>query len=177
MGTGIYAALLPTLFKELVHGSRDTRARTFVLNQGDQGLLASLERLSAAAASASHGGPSIAAHVDHLRYGLSLLNRWAAGAAPPWPDMDWTVSWRKTVVSEAEWRTLRDELHREATAWTEALGQPREVTDIEAGWVAGSIAHLAYHMGAIRQIDRATRGPSAEDEARAQAAHRSRSTT
>jgi hypothetical protein len=30
------------------------------------------------------------------------------------------------------------------------------------------VAHLAYHMGAIRQIDRAARGPSAEDEARAQ---------
>lgn len=26
----------------------------------------------------------------------------------------------------------------------------------------GSIAHLAYHLGAIRQIDRGTRGPSAE---------------
>jgi hypothetical protein len=31
-------------------------------------------------------------------------------------------------------------------------------------WVAGSVAHLAYHLGAIRQIDRATRGPTAEDE-------------
>ena len=24
----------------------------------------------------------------------------------------------------------------------------------------GSVAHLAYHLGAIRQIDRATRGPA-----------------
>jgi hypothetical protein len=47
------------------------------------------------------------------------------------------------------------------------LGASREVSDIEAGWIAGSVAHFAYHMGAIRQIDRTTRGPSAEDEARA----------
>lgn len=44
------------------------------------------------------------------------------------------------------------------------------MTNVEAGWVVGSVAHLAYHMGAIRQIDRTTREPGAEDEARAQAA-------
>ena len=168
--SGQFAKLLPTIFRELVHGSPDPSARTYVLNQGDQGLLASLERLSAAAASATHaGGPSIAAHVDHLRYGLSLLNRWAGGDAPPWPDMDWTASWRRTVVSDAEWESLREELHREAARWAETLSSPPEVSDVQAGWMSGSVAHLAYHLGAIRQIDRATRGPTAEDEARAQA--------
>ncbi len=169
MSTASFAKLLPTIFRELVHGSPDPTARTYVLNQGDQGLLASLDRLSAAAASATHGGgPSIAAHVDHLRYGLSLLNRWADGVPPPWPDMDWTVSWRQIVVSDAGWRTLRDELRREATRWAEVLSSPRDLSDVEAGWMAGSVSHLAYHLGAIRQIDRAIRGPTAEDEARAQ---------
>ncbi|HEY6866769.1 MAG TPA: hypothetical protein VI792_05900 [Candidatus Eisenbacteria bacterium] len=168
MSTVAFAEVLPGLFRELVHGSPDPGARTYVLNQGDHGLLASLDRLSAAAASATPGGgASIAAHVDHLRYGLSLLNRWADGVSPPWPDMDWTASWRRTVVSDAGWRTLRDELRREATRWAEALGTPRDVSEVEAGWMTGSVAHLAYHLGAIRQIDRATRGPTAEDEARA----------
>ena len=162
------AMALRAIFDELVQGSPDPNARTFVLNQGDPGLLGSLDRLSAAAASATHGGgASIAAHVDHLRYGLSLLNRWAEGVSPPWPEMDWTASWRRTVVSESEWRILRHELRREATRWAEALGTPRDVSDVEAGWMAGSVAHLAYHLGAIRQIDRATRGPTAEDEASA----------
>jgi len=164
------AKVLPTIFAELVQGSADPSARTFVLNQGDRGLLASLERLSAAEASATHdGGASIASHVDHLRYGLSLLNRWADRLSPPWPEMDWTASWRRTAVSENEWRALRDELRREATRWAEALATPRELNDVEAGWVAGCVAHFAYHMGAIRQIDRATRGPSAEDEVTARA--------
>jgi hypothetical protein len=170
MHTGPFATLLESLFGELVDGSPDPSGRTFVLNRGDVGLLASLERLSAAQASAQHGGgASIAAHTDHLRYGLSLLNRWAGGSPPPWPDMDWTASWKKNVVSEAEWRTLRDELRREADAWAEALRTPREVSDVQAGWMAGSVVHLAYHLGAIRQIDRYTRGPSAEDEARVEA--------
>jgi hypothetical protein len=171
MDTAPIAGLLHSLLDELVHGSPDLKASTNVLNQGDAGLLAALDRLSAAAASATHeGGPSIAAHVDHLRYGLSLLNRWANGVPPPWPDMDWTASWRKNVVTDTEWRKLRDELRREADAWAEVLRTPRELTDQQAGWVLGSIAHFAYHMGAIRQIDRATRGPTAEDEARAQKA-------
>jgi hypothetical protein len=162
------ADILPAIFRELVLGSSDPGARTFVLNQGDQGLLASLDRLSAADASATHGGaPSIAAHVDHLRYGLSLLNGWGDGVSPPWPEMDWTVSWTRNIVSDSEWRALRDDLRREATRWAQALGTPREVTDLEAGWMAGSVAHLAYHLGAIRQIDRLTRGPTAEDEAKA----------
>ena len=83
--------------------------------------------------------------------------------------MDWTASWRKNFVSDAEWQQLRDELRREAVAWAETLRSPREVSDVEAGWMAGSVAHLAYHLGAIRQTDRATRGPTAEDEASAQA--------
>jgi len=162
------AMALRAIFGELVQGSPDPNARTFVLNQGDRGLLESLDRLSAVEASATHGGgASIAAHVDHLRYGLSLLNRWAEGVSPPWPEMDWTASWRRTVVSESEWGALRHELKREATRWAKALGTPRDVSDVEAGWMAGSVAHLAYHLGAIRQIDRATRGPTAEDEASA----------
>ena len=169
MDTDSFATLLSTLFRELVHGSPDPGSRTYILNQGDKGLLASLDRLSATEASATRDGPSIAAHADHLRYGLSLLNRLTTGSRPPWPDMDWTVSWRKSVVSDGEWRTLREELGREAEAWAQALGQPRQLTDVEAGWMAGSVAHLAYHMGAIRQINRTTRGPTAEDEARAQA--------
>jgi hypothetical protein len=170
MSAEAFVHLLPTIFHELVFGSPDPKARTYVLNQGDTGLLASLDRISSTDASATHGGgASIAAHVDHLRYGLMLLNRWAGGSPPPWPDMDWTASWRRNVVSESEWRSLRDELRREATRWEETLGTRRDVTEVQAGWMAGSVAHMGYHLGAIRQIDRATRGPTAEDEAQAQA--------
>jgi len=175
MTSSYFATILPTLFRELVDGSPDQNARTYMLNRGDAGLLASLERLPAAAASQAHAsGPSIAAHVDHLRYGLSLLNAWARGTPLSGLEMDWTASWRRNVVLEAEWKSLREELRREATDWATALSSAREVSEVETGWIAGSVAHLAYHFGAIRQIDRATRGPTAEDEARAEAAVRAR---
>ena len=165
MNTRDLTTVLPTLFSELVFGSPNPDVSTYMLNRGDKGLLASLDKLSAPAASAIHGGgSSIAAHADHLRYGFALLNRWAAGETAPWKGADWTASWKKNVVSESEWRALRDELHREAAGWNEALRTPREVTDAELGWVIGTVGHTAYHIGAMRQIDRATRGPGAEDE-------------
>jgi hypothetical protein len=165
MNTRDLTYALPSLLSELVHGSPNPETPTSMLNRGDEGLLRSLERVSAASASASAtGGATIAAHVDHLRYGLSLLNRWVAGEAAPWKGADWTASWRRSTVTDAEWRRLQAELRRESDGWMDALREPRELNDRELTWVIGSIAHLAYHLGAIRQIDRDTRGPTAEDE-------------
>jgi hypothetical protein len=173
MSTPPLAAALPTLLRELVHGAPDPATRTYVLNRGDPGLLASLDRLSAVQASATPGGgPSVAAHVDHLRYALSLLNAWAAGALPPAEAIDFAASWRRTAVSDGEWRALRDAFRREADAWAAARGAPRAPSEVEAGWLAGSVAHVAYHLGAVRQLARDARGPTAEDEARAEAALR-----
>lgn len=158
---------MATLGSELALGVPSGAKDSFMLNIGDPGLLASLEPLSAAQASSAHaGGASIAAHVDHVRYGLALLNRWLAGAEAPWVGADWTASWKKNAVSDAEWRALRDELRRELTTWVAAMRTPRELNERALGWLMGSIAHLGYHLGAIRQIDRAARGPSAEDEVR-----------
>jgi hypothetical protein len=77
VNTAHIARSLKTLFAELVDGAPGNVG--YVLNRGDAGLLRSLERLDGAAASRPNAtGSSIAAHVDHVRYGLSLLNRWGA---------------------------------------------------------------------------------------------------
>jgi hypothetical protein len=163
MNTREIATTLETLFGELVDGPP---GGAYMLNRGDIGLLGSLDKLSAAAASKTHaGGASIAAHVEHLRYGLLLMNRWSAGENL-WANADWAAAWRKTNVTDDEWKKLRGDLRDEAHRWLKTLGAPRDVDQTELNGVVGSIAHLAYHLGAIRQIDRATRGPSAEEEKR-----------
>jgi hypothetical protein len=92
MRTNDFSNNLATLFSELVFGA--PAAGAYILNAGDAGLLASLDRLSASAASAvTTTGSSIASHVDHLRYGLSLMNRWSAGQNP-FKDADWSISWK-----------------------------------------------------------------------------------
>jgi hypothetical protein len=149
---------LARLFSELVDGTSQTGA--FILNSGDVGLLRSLDKLSAADASRSaNEGATIAAHAQHLRYGLSLMNRWATEGGNPFADAMWDEAWKTFGVDEQAWQEIRNGLREEAHRWLMALGSPRDVSDVEFTGMIGSIAHLAYHLGAIRQITKAGRGP------------------
>lgn len=152
---------LALLFAELTDGPPATGA--YMLNPGDAGLVRSLDRLSAEAASkpSAHGGASIAAHVDHVCYGLDLMNRWHAGEQNPWAGADWTASWKRTTVTAPEWDALRGRLRDATTRWHHALQTPRDLSAMELNGVVASIGHLAYHLGAIRQIDKAVQGPKA----------------
>jgi len=158
MQTGDITQTLTTLFSELVNGA--ARDGAFVLNSGDAGLLQSLDKLSAEEASRSvEQGATIAAHAQHLRFGLSLMNRWAVEGGDPFSDAKWDEAWKTSRVNDHEWTAIRLGLRDEAQRWLQALGSPRQVSPLELNGMAGSIAHLAYHLGAIRQIAAAARGP------------------
>ncbi len=158
MRTDQLTGIFENLFGELMHGVSGKGG--FILNLKDRGLLRSLERVSAAEASApTRTGSSAAAHVAHVAYGLSLMNRWSQGENP-FGDADWAAAWKKTSVTEPEWEALRVQLRDQAAKWLVVLRTPREVQDVELAGMMGSIAHLAYHMGAIRQICTNARGPA-----------------
>ncbi|HEY5547315.1 MAG TPA: DinB family protein [Gemmatimonadaceae bacterium] len=162
MNTTNLTSSLATLLSELVDGTPPTGG--YMLNKNDVGLLRALDTLSTAEASTIvNGGSSIAAHVDHLTYGISLMNRWAAGENP-WRSADWAASWRRPSVTDQGWeksrRALGDQLHQ----WLAVIKEPREVEETELTGMISTIAHLAYHLGAIRQMDRKIRGPSANNE-------------
>ena len=159
MQTTELRSTLAQLFGELVNGPPEG-GDAFMLNSGDAGLLRSLEKLSAADASRSvNEGATIAAHARHLQYGLSLMNRWAREGGNPFADATWDEAWKTSRVDEEEWRSIRDGLEQESTRWLQGLGSPREASGVELAGMIGSIAHLAYHLGATRQIARAARGP------------------
>ena len=65
---------------------------------------------------------------------------------------DWTASWSRSIVNDEEWVALRQKLGAEARAWLETLSAPRDYTEARLNDVIASVAHLAYHLGAIRQI-------------------------
>ena len=159
MNTTELTRVLTCLFSELVDGTSGQMG-AFVLNTGDVGLLRSLDRLSAADASRSvNDGATIAAHAQHLRYGLGLMNRWASEGGNPFADAKWDEAWKTSAVDAAAWEEIRNVLRDETHRWGQVLGSPRDATDIELSGMIGSIAHLGYHLGAIRQIDKQTRGP------------------
>src|SRR5688572_19237933 len=95
--------VLAGLFAELADGASQ-KGGAFILNSGDIGLLRSLDKLSAGAASRSvNDGATIAAHAQHVRYGLSLMNRWATEGGNPFADAKWDEAWTTAAVDSAQW--------------------------------------------------------------------------
>jgi hypothetical protein len=148
----VFQRVLFKLLNEIFDGPPGNEA--YLLNPGDPGLLRQLESIDAGAASTRPmpGKTTIAAHVDHVHYGFTLLNRWAAGEANPWAGADWDASWQRTAVSEDQWRTLRDSLRRQTETWRKMVSTRTAWDDISAAGALSSAAHTAYHLGAIRQI-------------------------
>jgi len=153
------SAALAELFTELVAGTGDSGG-PFILNTGDIGLLRAIDRLTARDASSSaNDGATIAAHVQHLRFGLSLMNRWATEGGDPFADPKWDEAWKITTVDDEQWTEIRGGLREQALRWLQVLEAPRQLSSAELNGMIGSIAQVAYHLGAIRQISKAARGP------------------
>jgi hypothetical protein len=153
-------APLARLFSELTEGAA-LGGEAFILNSGDAGLMRSLDKLSAVDASHSaNGGATIAAHAQHVRYGLWLMNRWARERGNPFADAKWDEAWKTNSVSDAEWSEIRSGLAGEIQQWRAVLQSPPEnLIEPETLGIYASVGHLAYHLGAMRQISKAMRGP------------------
>jgi hypothetical protein len=138
MNTTDIAPILTRLFSELVDGtSKDGNA--YMLNSGDVGLLGSLDKVSAWEASRSvNDGATIAAHAQHVRYGLSLMNRWASEGGNPFADAKWDEAWTLSAVHEGAWDEIRNGLREEAHRWLTVLSTPREADSEELSGPAQS---------------------------------------
>ena len=114
------------------------------------GLFATLDALTAAQASQT-GGPSrstIAGHVRHLSASLALAARRLRGESG---SRDRSQSWSVHRVDEAEWAAVVAEV-RSAYHTLRVTVEMRSAWDEDAvGEAFGTIAHVAYHLGAIRQ--------------------------
>jgi hypothetical protein len=153
------AQSLTAVMNELVNGTAP--AGGLLLNSGDTGILRALDKLTAKDASVIvNGGSSIAAHVAHATFYVNVINRVAAGE-DAWGDADWTAAWKKPVVDSEAWSNMRRALADEHNKWLMVNDVPREMSTMELTYMIASIAHLAYHLGAIRQMDRNARGPGA----------------
>jgi hypothetical protein len=55
-------------------------------------------------------------------------------------------------VTDEQWLTLRENLRKESDTWRKAVTIRTQWDDITAAGALSTIAHTAYHLGAIRQI-------------------------
>jgi hypothetical protein len=106
------------------------------------------------------GARSIAAHVEHLRFSLDLLLERMHGKNPA---ADWARSFDLAAPSPAAWETLKRELRRAYDGVLALLQESRgkavgDMPPIHVVGLAATIAHNAYHLGAIQQMALAVRG-------------------
>lgn len=113
------------------------------------GIFQTLEGLSPQQASFSfQGHPSIAAHVRHMVFHLKVGVEWMQGDHSK---RDWVGSFRPFETDEADWQNLKQNLQDTRNAYLSLLEQAPE-TEFEEEMGYGVVAHLAYHLGAIRQL-------------------------
>jgi hypothetical protein len=120
----------------------------FTDNDPEAGILGTIGSRTAREASAVIGGTSIAAHVHHAVFALEASTAWIKGDRS---SRDWKESWKIGAVEESSWRELRDRLVRAYEELRSAIAQYGMASEEAAGGAIGAVAHVAYHLGAIRQ--------------------------
>lgn len=143
------------VLREACEGGRAGEGTAFLDNtnadgSGNSGLFATLEALSAGQASdPTILGTSVAAHAAHVAFHLEVGVRWASGDRGPF---DWKGSFEPRVVDRAQWQATCMRV-RAAYQATVDLARKTEAWDEDAtSGLAASLAHVAYHLGAIRQV-------------------------
>lgn len=114
----------------------------------DAGLAKTLAGLSASEASKVTGGTSIAGHVHHLVFSFEASVAYMKGDTTP---RDWNQSWSVVSVTEPTWKKLRDDLAAGFGAMRTAIETLARNGFEASGIAVGAPAHVAYHLGAIRQ--------------------------
>ena len=94
------------------------------------------------------GGTTMAGHVEHARFYLESLLRYADGQTE---SIDWDASWGIREVTPVAWDALRASF-AETSARAIRAFEDRETWDEHAvGAALAILAHSAYHLGAVRQ--------------------------
>ena len=138
---------LAILLKESFEGMPTSVEQVFL--DGDSGIFSTLGKLDAEQASAEINSTTIAAHAEHARFYIELLDNYLN------KDMrvvDFKQSWRVKNVSEDEWDALRENVSKTYRKLGETLRKTDDWSLDTITVALGIVAHTAYHLGAIRQL-------------------------
>lgn len=142
-----FTTSLAILFRETFEGMPTAEENVFLAH--DTGIFLTLGKISAEQASTEINSTTIAAHSEHARFYIELLDNYLNKNMRV---VNFNESWRIKIVSEDEWDDLRENLSNIYRKTTETF-EKNEEWNLDAITVAmGIVAHTAYHLGAIRQI-------------------------
>jgi len=135
------------VLREAFEGPKE-RWSYFTDNRSDAGLFGTLAKLDASDASRMLGKTSIAAHVSHVIFGLDASARWIEGDRTT---HNWKESWTTASVDDEQWARMRDKLKVSYQDMRRDIELFASSSKESMGGVIGALAHVAYHLGAIRQ--------------------------
>jgi len=116
----------------------------------DSGIRNTLSKITAEQASRRFDGrPSIAAHARHMHFLLRASCEWMEGDQRK---RDWAASFEPQTVTAEQWVRLQEDLEGARADLIRVLRSLAPEKFVEEGAGLGTIAHLAYHLGAIRQL-------------------------
>ncbi len=141
-------AEMEELIRETFDGGRPGEGTRYL--DHSSGVRSTLRSLTAAQASRSFDShPSIAGHARHMSFHLRVGAEWVQGVRGP---RDWPGSFSPQQVNDEEWAALQRELEAGRIEFLRVMRALPEQTFVNEGAGMGAIAHLAYHLGAIRQL-------------------------
>lgn len=136
------------LLRETFEGARPGEGTQYL--DRDSGIIPTLRKLSAEEASQRAGDrPSIASHLRHMEFHLRVSHEWIAGDHSR---RDWKASFLPQQVTPAEWQALVEQIQQTRQDFLRVLRSLPADRLVAEGAGMGAIAHLAYHLGAIRQL-------------------------
>lgn len=142
-----FTQALSILFREAFEGM--PTPEEYVYLDRDAGIFATLGKIDAAQASTEINSSSIAAHSEHARFYLELLDNYLNKDLRI---MDFKQSWSIKIVGEDEWDALREDISRVYRKVGETFDKNDEWVLDTITVAMGIVAHTAYHLGAIRQL-------------------------
>jgi len=140
---------LMALLREGVEGPRE-RWSYFTDHGASAGFLGTLEEWSAAEVSrpGEGGTASVAAHVHHVIFGMEASVAFIRGDRTP---RNWGESWQLASVDPSTWAKMKEALREAHALLLQTLEEADLMTDEAFGGAVAAIAHVAYHLGAVRQ--------------------------
>ncbi len=112
------------------------------------GVISAIQNLNAEQASRTllPGYTTIAAHAEHIRVSLNYVRRTFAGEKL---NVEW---WPLQTVDAAQWAELKQQLQAEYEATIAFIKAKSFWHEEDLTQMLDSMAHIAYHAGAIRQL-------------------------
>ena len=142
-----FTGALLILFKETFEGMSASAQHVYLARDGN--IFTTLGKIDAAQASADINSNTIAAHSEHTRFYLELLDNYLNRDLRI---IDFKQSWRIKTVSEDEWDELRENMSKIYRKVSETFTKHDEWALDTITVAMGIVAHTAYHLGAIRQM-------------------------